>query len=328
MRRAEVRFSTLLYWRNDWRLASRVTSLDAALPDRCVVTVLRLDATPLMQKVVDAQVARLTQQIDSALPTLLDLRPAAESLWQAMQEPVALDSTNQAWLLMSPEGVSLAPLAGRGDVVETAVLVTARPRVVLGPRPRVVARALPTLSLTRQVSGLHVPVQIELPFAELSDRVSALLAGATAGQGLRVGGVKLWGVADTAVVRLELSGKVSGALYLLGRFAYDSATRTIVIHDLRYTLASRDAMTRVKATVGAPLIKRAIDEATGRGRLNIGAQLDSVRAQLTRELNRPLAPGASLSGAIESVRILGVHTTPTAFVVRVVLDGEARLRVE
>ena len=121
---------------------------------------------------------------------------------------------------------------------------------------------------------------------------------------------------------------MNGSVYLVGRFAYDSAARTVLVNDLRYTLASASAMTRIRASLGAPLIRRALAEATGHGRLNVGAQLDSVRAQLTAELNRPLAPGVALAGAVRDVKILGVHTTPTAFVVRVVLDGDARIRVE
>src|SRR5438093_496434 len=40
MKRADVRLATTLYWRSDWRLGSRGTTVSAALADRCEVTVL------------------------------------------------------------------------------------------------------------------------------------------------------------------------------------------------------------------------------------------------------------------------------------------------
>jgi hypothetical protein len=46
------------------------------------------------------------------------------------------------------------------------------------------------------------------------------------------------------------------------------------------------------------------------------------------QLNRPLAPGVTVSGGIDDIRITGLATTGTAFVLRVVLDGQAKLSVQ
>jgi hypothetical protein len=181
--------------------------------------------------------------------------------------------------------------------------------------------------LGRKSSGIHVPIEIELPFSDLSQKVTALLADETAGKGMRVGEVKIWGVGDTAVVMVGLQGKVNGSLYLLGRVSYDSAARAVLIGDLRYTLASHDMMSRIKSTIGAGRIKSAVDAATGRGRLSVGEQLDSLKSRLTQELNRTLAPGVTLAGSVENVRFAGLYTTQTAFMLRVVLDADAVILV-
>src|SRR4051812_18103057 len=82
MRRAEVRLATTLYWRNDWRLASRATTLAPNILDPCEVTLLRVDATPTMKRLLDAQSNKLRQQLDSIIPAVADLKPAADSLWR------------------------------------------------------------------------------------------------------------------------------------------------------------------------------------------------------------------------------------------------------
>ena len=325
MRRAELRMATTLFWRVDWKLATRNTAVDAALLDPCRVTVLDLDATPVMKRMVDAQLASVRRQIDSAVPALSDVRRAADSLWRSMQEPVAMDSTGAAWLVMAPERVSVAPLTGVAGLLSTGIVITARPRVVLGARPATVVRPLPALTLARPSGGLHVPVDVELPFDELGRRAAATLAVEAAGSGIAVDSVRVWSRGDTAVIRVDVRGKLDGALFLVGRFAYDSTTRSVVIGDLRYTLESRTAMSRVKATLGAVSIRHAIEEATGRGKLNVGQQLDAIRSQLTLGLNRELGNGVVLGGMVRDVRVEGLYTTPTAFVVRAVLEGDARL---
>lgn len=328
MKRAELRAGTALYWRNDWRLGSRGTALAATLADPCEVTLLKVDATPLMRRIVDGQLEALRQQLDSTLPALADLRPAADSLWRTMQQPLALDSASTVWLAMQPVGVALARPLGRGDALTTAVVITARPRAAIGAKPTAERTPLPALTLARQEQGIHVPVDIELPFAELSTRVTQLMQGEVAGNDLTVDDVKIWGVGDTAVVRVGVRGTVTGNFYLLGRIGYDPATRRVLVNDLRFTLASDNAMSRLKATLGSFRIKRALDAATGHGQLDVSTQIDSLRRQLTAQLNRPLAPGVSVAGNVADIRIAGFATTPTAFVLRVVLDGQARLTVQ
>jgi hypothetical protein len=238
-----------------------------------------------------------------------------------------LDSARSAWLVMAPEGVSLAPLAGTGSAITTGIVVTARPRVVLGERPRVDVRPLPPLTLARPARGLHVPVEIEVPFADLSRRATALLVGQTAGDGLRVRAVNMWAVGDTVAVKVDLEGRLHGSLYLVGRYGWDAASRQLRLDDLRYTVASDRMMSRVKATLGAPLIRRALGQATSDGRVALGAQLDSMRLQLTSRLNGRLTPGMTMGGGVTDVRVEGVHATSGAFVVRAVLDGVAGLYV-
>ncbi|HET7457733.1 MAG TPA: DUF4403 family protein [Gemmatimonadaceae bacterium] len=325
MRRAEMRASTTVYWRVDWRLATRGTALAATLLDPCRMTALGVDATPLMKRVVDAQLGDLTRQVDSAVPALADLRRAADSLWRTMQQPLAVDSTNTAWLVMAPERVSVAPLTGVSGYLATGVVLTARPRVVFGARPEADTRPLPPLTLARPGGGLHVPVDVEIPFEELGRRALVALAPEAANEGMTVDSVRVWSAGDTAVVRVDVRGKVDGAFYLVGRFGYDSASRSVRIDDLRYTIDSRSTMTRIRTTLGAFTIRRAIADATGHGRLNVGEQLDAMRSQLTLALNRPLGNGAVLGGMVQDVRVVGLYTTPTSFVVRAVLEGDARL---
>ena len=325
MRRAELRFATSLYWRNDWRLASRATVLMPDILDPCQVTLLRVDATPTMKRLIDGQLAHLRQQFDSIVPAVADLKPAADSLWRTMQRPFALDSASTVWFTMSPDGASLAPLTGATGGVNTAIVITAHPRVVVGAKPPAQTRPLPTLTLAGPVSGIHVPLEIEVPFDDLSRRATAVLSGEVAGKGIRVGNIEVWGVGDTAVVKVGVEGRVSGSLFLLGRVGYDATTRSVVINDLRYTLASSSKMSSIKATLGAIRIRHALDDATGHGRLAIGEQLDRFKAQLGVQLNRDVAPGLALSGGVNDVRIDRLYTTPSAFVLRVIFDGEARL---
>jgi hypothetical protein len=327
MRRADLRLATNLYWRNDWRLASRATVVAPNILDPCQVTVLRVDATPIVKRMIDGQSARLRQQFDSIIPALADLRPVADSLWRTLLHPIAVDSTNTIWFAMSPDAVRLAPLSGTGQAVTTALIVTAHPRIVVGSAPTTDAKPLPPLALGDATGAIHVPLEIELPFDDLSKRATTALAGEVAGQGITVRSVNIWGVGDSAVVRVDLTGKISGAVFLLGRIGYDPMSRTVLINDLNYTIASASKMTSVRAALGAALIRRALENAAGHGKLAVGEQVDMLKTELGIELNRELAPGVMMSGYVKDARVDRLYATPNAFVLRVVLDAEAKVDV-
>ncbi len=328
MKRAELHAGTALYWRNDWRLASRNTSIAVNLLDPCQVTLLNVDATPLMRHIIDGQAEKLKQQLDSALPALADLRPAADSLWRTMLKPFALDSASTAWLTLAPDNVLLARPLGRGDVLTTAVVITARPRATLGAKPATERRPLPPLGLATTQSGIHIPVDIALPFSDLSARVTQLAKGEIPNQGIFIDDVKIRGTGDTMLVQVAVHGSVTGEFVALGRVRYDSSERHIKVSELQWTLASASKFDRFKTTIGAFRINRALDQATGHGSLDVGTQLDSLRRQLNSQINRPLAPGVSVAGAVTDIRIAALAASTTSFVLRVVLDGAAKLEVK
>jgi hypothetical protein len=280
-----------------------------------------------MKRMLEGQLSRFRQQFDSIVPAVADLKPAADSMWRMLQQPFALDSASTVWFTMSPDGAALAPLVGAGGAVTTAIVLTAHPRVVVGTKPAAENKPLPSLTLATRTTGIHVPLDIELPFDELSKRATAALAGEVAGKGITVDAISVWGVSDTAVVQVNVRGRVSGSLFLTGRVGYDVASRTLLIGDLKYTLASTSKMSSIKATLGASRIRHALDSASGHGRLDIGTQLDQLKAQLGAQLNRQLAPGVALSGEVTDVRIDRLYTKPNAFVLRVVLDAAAKVDV-
>ena len=63
-------------------------------------------------------------ELESLVPAIANLAPVADSLWRALQRPVALDSASTTWLMMGLEQVSLAPVVGTTGAVRTAVVLT------------------------------------------------------------------------------------------------------------------------------------------------------------------------------------------------------------
>jgi hypothetical protein len=322
-RRAGVTLATSLYWRKDWRIGSRNTQLRADLRDQCRVTALRVDATSTLQRMLDGQLADVRAQIDSAMPVVTDLKPLADSLWRSFAEPTPLDTLNTLWLVLNPQSIRVAPLSGNGPSILTAIVVYARPQVVAGARPTTVVPPLPTLTLGAAPRDFVIPVTVTLPFAEMERRATELLAVETAGAPVRVTGVHVTGSGDSVNIGLDVIGSLTGRLTLRSRLGWDQEARELQMNELDWSLESRGLMSRLKATLAAPLIGRAIRRATLGGRVPLGAQLDSVRVEMLRTLNRQVVPGVVMAGSVTAVRIERVAATASGFIVQARLEGQS-----
>lgn len=328
MRRASLSMSTALYWRRDWRIGAQDTRLAATLRDECRVTAAGVNATRTLQSVIDNQLAQFAAQADTAIPAVADFRPLADSLWRSFLEPTALDSAGALWLLLEPEAVRVTPFVGSGVNITTTMVLYARPRVIAGAKPVVRARPLPPLVLGQPATDFSVPVTVELPFAELSRRATELMIAETAKQTVKVDSVFVRGAGDTVMVDLAVSGALRGRLGLVSRVRWDAAARELRLDDLDWTLQSRGALSRVKATLAAPLVSLAVRRATSGGKVPLGAQLDSVRAELMVKLNGQLAPGIVMGSSVRDLQITGVGTSATAIVVRALLTGQSGVWVQ
>lgn len=86
--------------------------------------------------------------------------------------------------------------------------------------------------------------------------------------------------------------------------------RELRLDDLEWTLDSQGILSGLKATLGAPLVGRAIRRATLGGRIPLGAQLDSVRSEMMHKLNGPVAPGAVMGTSVASLQLNRSRRTP------------------
>ena len=328
MRRATLSMSTSLFWRRDWRIGARNSTATATLLDPCLVTVLGVNATSTLQKVLNQQLADFAAQADTAIPRVADMRILADSLWRSFLEPTALDSTNSLWLTLEPEAVRVTPFTSNGPSIQTAIVLYARPRVVAGDKPRMSQRALPALALGEAPENFEVPITVELPFTEVQRRATALLSAETATGTVKVDSVTVRGLGDSLAVRLQVSGSIRGSLTLISRLRWDATTRELRLDDLEWNLASKGALSRVKSTLGAPLVARAVRRATLGGRVPLGAQLDSIRVELLRKLNGPVGKGIALGSSVSELQIVAVRTSAQAIVVTARLTGRAGVWIQ
>ncbi|CAN5878514.1 hypothetical protein BH24GEM1_BH24GEM1_10290 [soil metagenome] len=315
----------------DWTLSPRTQAVVEPLSktdrDKCTITALGIDVT---DDVVDAARTALQQKAGEAGVRLaaVDVPGQARRIWDVLQRPIRL--TDSLWLTVNPSAVRLGVLELRKDTLLTTVGLSANPRVTGGARPAPGKRPLPPpKDSTARASALHLLTEARLPYDVASSILTRELRGTrieVAGQRLTVDSLHLLGLGDgTIAVRLGVSGPVDGVLYAVGHPAYDTATSTLFMPDLRYDVGTRNALTGALAWLGGEAVERFLRT---RVRLDLSPTLAEGRDLLRQNLNRELAKGVRLRSEIRDGDVRDVRAAPEALLVRAVVSGRSEIVVD
>jgi hypothetical protein len=296
------------------------------------VTWLDIDITRrFVAPVVEEQLGNVAAVIDRNTPALANLRPHAEEIWTSLQTPSEL--APRAWLVLEPVDVALTPIAGSGSNLNSTLVLRAQTRVVVGERPAVARKPLPALRVAAAVPGaLRVPADVQLPYSEVSRLVTARTLEVD-GKPLTIESVTMSSAGGGKVLveaQIDYRGggmrDYRGAVFLEGTPRVDPATSRIVVPDLDYSLdpKRRGFFARIAERAAHESIRQRLRESA---LFNLAPRMQELREEVTRALNRPLAPGVTMKGKADAVQAMSVTPLEDTIVVRLVVTGVAEVEV-
>lgn len=335
---AEITLHTKLMWDPAWRLRSTTTPLPVHYPKPCEVTWLGIDITRrFVAPEVEKQLTEVARVIDRNIPAQTNIRAQAEQIWTALQLPAEI--APRTWLVLEPTDVALSPISGMNATVMTTLTLRANTRVLVGEKPPMRRRPLPALKTAPQAvapSGVRVPFDLELPYAEASRLATRDFARKTYrvdGKPLTIESLRIAPAANGRVLveaMIDYRGGIllnyRGLVFLEGTPRFDAATQTVVVPDLDYSLdpRRRGFFTRIAERAAHESIRARLRDSA---RFPLGARIAAARGEITRALTRQLAPGVTLRGRADAIEPQAVTATPAAINVRVVMKGAAEVTI-
>jgi Domain of unknown function (DUF4403) len=315
----------------EWRLQGRtrigqIEAFSSDNKDQCRVTVFNINVTDRVvdatRSILDGKRSMIDQKIAS-----LDIRTRFEDWWHLLQRPIPL--TDSVWLEINPSAVRMGEAVGVRKTLVTALGFSASPRVVTGREPPVAQTPLPPLYPAAVGNGLHILLEGILDYALATRLLEQQLVGKIVegkGQTLVVRHVRLFGVGGGKLaLELEFRGTSSGRIYFVGTPKYNPATNELFVPDLDYDTGTANLLVS-----GFEWIKHddVRDYFRQHASWSVGDIVEKGRDQLSKGLNRDLAPGVKLTSEVKTVRGLAVRAQRQAIRLRVQADANARLTVK
>ena len=316
----------------DWKLHATtrvptVTPVSDEARDHCKMTVLNLDLTDKVVAAVQTQLEGKAALLDERV-SHLDVRSRVGKWWTLLGRPIRV--ANDVWLELRPQAVQVGSLRAGEDEVVAPVALTARPRLVTGPRPDSSTAPLPDFTPgTPGDTGLHLLLEASLDYDNATRLVTRQLLGRTfsrSGHTITVREARVFAARGGRVaLALHLGGDVDARVVLAGHPVYDHATGMLRIPDLDYAVAGASLLVRGADQVGHDALRDALRE---RAQFPVTALVDSARARAERAMNRELTKGVRLGAKVETGRALGVFAANDGLRVRAAAGGTLSLDID
>ncbi len=320
-RRLRVTASSALAWTPGWSIRSTTSFGPPEFLDPCGVLPGVADVTPLLGRLVAPGLEALARALDEQVARR-GTRTEAALVWQRLSAP--MEVAPRAWLVLRPRAAHAGPIGGGGPgILRTVLELVAEPDARIGVAPDPEVRQLPALQLVKAPGQrFHVVLPLQIPYAALNEWLAQRVVGTTIDVGtarsLSVESVQACGSGAQVILAVQVSGPVSGHVYLAGTPTVEADSRTLRIAGLQFTLESDSAL--VSAT-GRLLHRQLVAALESRARLPLGDRLEALRTRLGAALNRELAGGIHLSGALDELEIQSAYPIQDALEFRVLLGG-------
>ena len=273
----------------------------------------------------------LSQTLDQYVKQQISLRPYVQEAWNALQEPVLLDSLYEMWVKTTPTGIAMTPITTYNNAIRAKIAVDCLNDVSFGKKPAFRENStLPNLRLIEDApDDYQVRIATDVPFPEAERLAKNMMVGQVFESGkkkVKVEDIQLWGSNDKVVVNSKLSGSFNGNIYFIGRPEFNAQKNQIEVKDLDFHVDTKSFLLRSASWIFQGTIKNQMKKAMT---FPMEENIRELKASVQESLNYyEIQPGIVLTGTVDSVTVENTRVTPTSIRVNLFSKGKVNLDVK
>ncbi|MEO1261568.1 MAG: DUF4403 family protein [Bacteroidota bacterium] len=329
----DLEFETAYDVKPDWELETK-TSLTRHEWTKAPIVKLgfgNLNVESIANQFIGQAAKELTSSIDKQVKKLIDLKSEVAKAWEELQEPILVSDEYKTWLIMNTDSVRLTPLNTIGEMIESTVIISARPRMMMGNKPEVASKtSIPNFKYAENTADKNFAIYLgsEIPFAEAERIARQNMVGETYSYGKRkvtVEAIELRDQGNKLAVKTTLSGSYVGDVTLIGRPEYHDRKNEIVLKNVDFDFSAKRTLMKTASWLFKSPLKKTIQE-----NLNFHLNENLLLAQKAIETeleNFELGPGIKIISSLEELNVSHVYINTKGINVKVGMTGELALEV-
>ncbi|HEY0354932.1 MAG TPA: DUF4403 family protein [Flavisolibacter sp.] len=327
-RKVSVGFTSSFRLYPNYMLNSSIIRKEPVPLDKCSVCFWGEDITKEVMK-------GLKEELDASKKIMEDnyrfinLKPWMQYAWNMLSDVYSIP--NVGYFSLNPKKLSMQNINAKNDLLNINIGISATP-VIGFEKPVTPPSVVPDLSATNNPGGFNIYLEAALQY----DSLSKVLNGYLAGKRFDVadGFIRKHIIIDNTTVTgdttgnlliaLDFSGSFDGRVHFTGKPVYDTATRTIEVHDLEYDLETKNLLLKTAKWL---FNKRIVSELKKYTSFNLSQYYDTATLSMNDWINREWTKGIRGSGEVHQLTLTDVYALPQHLLIRSNCTGKLSVMV-
>lgn len=318
---------------NNWKLKTKTEFKSIVWKESPSIKVFGKDMpiTYLINPAIQVFKSKIEKAIDEAIQESMDFKPNVLDALDKIATPSEMSPEYESWLRIVPTELyaTEAQLKGQNIVMQMGLKCTIE--TLIGQQPKKIfdKNKIVLKPVTKMPDNFAANIIAVSTYKDASKIITKNFQGQEFGSGSRkvkVMNVSLWHKNDKIVIALDLTGSLTGTIYLTGLPKYNENTKEIYFDDLDYAIDTKSSLIRTANWLASGTILKKMEESC---RYSLQPNLEEGKKTMLKYLsNFSPMPGVFVNGKMGEIGFTDVQLTNKAILAFLTVTGKVAIKVD
>lgn len=318
---------------NNWKLKTKTEFKTIVWKESPSVSAFGKDVsiTYLINPAIQLFKSKIEKAIDEAIEKSLDFKPNVLDALEKIATPSEMSPEYESWLRIVPTELYATEAQLKGQSIEMQMGLKCTIETLIGKQPAKIFNKdkMVLKPVTKMPDNFTANIVAVSTYADASKIITKNFEGQEFASGKRkvkVGKVALWHKNDRIVIALDLTGSLTGTIYLTGLPKYNEATKEIYFDNLDYAIDTKSSLIRTANWLASGTILKKIEESC---RYSLQPNLEEGKKTMVNYLsNFSPMPGVFVNGKMGDIKFTEVQLTNKAILAFLTVNGKVAIKVD
>lgn len=275
--------------------------------------------------------SKIEQTIDESIQRSMDFKNNVLDALDKIATPWEMSADYESWLRVVPTELYTtdAQLNGESIVMQMGLKCTIE--TLIGQQPAKIfdKNKIVLKPVSKMPNNFTANIIAVSTYKEASKIITKNFQGlefASGSRKVKVMNVAVWHKNDKIVIALDLTGSLTGTIYLTGLPKYNEATKEIYFDNLDYALDTKSSLVRTANWLASGAILKKMEKSC---RYSLLPNLEEGKTTMLKYLtNFSPMPGVFLNGTIGEISFRDVQLTNKAILAFLTVNGKVTVKVD
>lgn len=274
---------------------------------------------------------KIEKEIDNAIANAVDYKPEVVKALKKLSDPILMSSEYNSWLNITPSELYASKMQFQNETILINLGMKCDIATIVGQKPQFTfdSNKISMKTASQIPDKVRANITVVSSFKDASALMKKNFNGKEFKNGKRkmtVQNIELWQKQGKMVIALDISGSVTGTIYLTGIPGYDEKKEEIYLDQMDYVLDTKNRLTKTANWLLSGYILNKIEE-------NCRYSIKSNKAEMEKNIQKylknysPMA-GVFVNGKLKDLSFKKIQLTDNAIVAFIELNGQINVNVD